>query len=226
VDRLSLLNELAGRLGRLHLGRPVKVAVDGRTASRKTTLADELASILISEGRNVIRTSIDGFHRPRIERYARGRYSAEGYYYDARDHAAIVELLLAPLGVGGDRRYRTASFDLDADQPIEQAPRTAPEDAVLIVDGTFLQRPELRAHWDATVFVRTSEEESEARVINRDSGRLGSKEAIQELYAIRYRPAYALYESMCKPEGNSDAIIDNDDLQQPRLHLSLVGRLA
>jgi len=137
-----------------------------------------------------------------------------------------VELLLAPLGVGGDLRYRTASFDLDADQPIEEAARTAAEDAILIVDGTFLQRPELKAYWDATVFVRTSEEKSEARGINRDSGRLGSKEAIQELYAIRYRPAYALYERECEPEGNSDVIIDNDDFQQPQLYLSLLGRLA
>jgi uridine kinase len=226
MDRLSLLTELAGRLGRLDLGRPIRVAVDGRTASGKTTLADELAFLLNSNGRNVIRTSIDGFHRPRIERYTRGRYSAEGYYYDARDHSAIVELLLAPLGIGGDRRYRTASFDLNADQPIEQAARTAAEHDILIVDGTFLQRPELKAHWDATVFVRTSEEKSEARGIDRDSGRLGNKEAMQELYAVRYRPAYALYERMCNPEGNSDAIIDNDDLEQPRLHLSLAGRLA
>jgi uridine kinase len=33
-----------------------------------------------SNGCPVIRTSIDGFHRPKAERYLRGRHSAEGYY--------------------------------------------------------------------------------------------------------------------------------------------------
>src|SRR5437763_14570660 len=107
--RLVLL-DLAARIGDVALGRPLRVAVDGRTASGKTTLSDELAALIRDLDRPVIRTSIDGFHRPQAERYARGRYSAQGYYHDARDLAAIVTLLLAPLGRGGDRRYRTASF--------------------------------------------------------------------------------------------------------------------
>ncbi len=60
----------------------LRVAVDGRTASGKTTLADELGVAVEAAGRPVVRTSIDGFHRPRAERHARGRYSAEGYYHD------------------------------------------------------------------------------------------------------------------------------------------------
>src|ERR1700733_12918500 len=120
MSRADVLSEMAQRLGRLCLNRPVRVAIDGRTASGKTTLADELAALLVEQGRPVIRTSIDGFHRARVERYARGRHSAEGYYYDARDLAAVVALLLTPLGPHGDRQYRTASFDLDADQAIEQ----------------------------------------------------------------------------------------------------------
>ncbi|HEX3994591.1 MAG TPA: hypothetical protein VHX39_25740, partial [Acetobacteraceae bacterium] len=165
-------------------------------------------------------------HRPRAARYARGRYSAEGYYYEARDLAAVVALLLAPLGPGGDRQYRTASFDLDADQPIEQAPQTAAEDAILMVDGTFLQRPELQYHWDVTVFVRTSAEIAEARGLSRDIEHLGGEAAARNLYAKRYRPAYALYEQLCDPERNSDAIIDNDDLIHAQLHLRPKGRLA
>jgi len=147
-------------------------------------------------------------------------------YYDARDLAAIVALLLAPLGPGGDRQYRTASFDLDADRPIEQQPQTAVEDAILIVDGTFLQRPELTRHWDVTVFVRTSAEISEARGLGRDMQHLGGEEAARNLYANRYRPAYALYERLCEPERHCDVIIDNDDLVHPQLHIQPKGRLV
>ncbi|WP_267425277.1 hypothetical protein [Methylobacterium sp. GC_Met_2] len=142
----------------------------------------------------MIRTSVDGFHRPRVERYARGRHLAEGYYHDARDLPAIVALLLAPLGPGGNPRYRTASFDLVADLPLAQEPESAVVDAILIVDGTFLQRPELRDHWDVALFVRASAATAEARGLSRDATKLGGEAAARDLYAQRYRPAYALYE--------------------------------
>src|SRR5215211_9209362 len=100
AETVRVLANLIARTGRTH---PVRVAVDGRTASGKTTLADELARELRSLGREVIRTSVDGFHRPKSERYARGRHSAEGYYHDARDLGAIRRMLLDPLGPTGDR---------------------------------------------------------------------------------------------------------------------------
>lgn len=225
MDRADVLSKIAERIGRRRLGHPFRVAVDGRTASGKTTLADELANVLTGQGRSVIRTSIDGFHRPWVERYARGRNSAEGYYHDARDLPAIVALLLAPLGPNGDRHYRTASFDLDADGPLVQEPKTADLDAILIVDGTFLQRLELRNHWDAALFVRTSAETAQARGLGRDAEKLGGEAAARDLYAKRYRPAYSLYERLAEPETHCDAIIDNDDLSQPRLDIRPSGRL-
>lgn len=226
AGRMAVLDELAEKLARFSPARPVRIAIDGRTASGKTTLADEIAALLEKRGRPVIRTSIDGFHRPKAERYARGRHSAEGYYHDARDPPAIMNLLLAPLGPGGDRLYRTESFDLDADRPIEQEARLAPADAALIVDGTFLQRPELRAGWDATIFVAASETVSEERGVKRDMERLGGREAARQLYARRYRPAYDLYERSCSPEQNADAVLNNDDLERPCLSIRKNGRLT
>jgi uridine kinase len=156
AGREAVLDDLATKIANLSLRWLIRVAVDGRTASGKTTLSDEIAALVRGKGRPVIRTSIDGFHRPKAERYARGRLSADGYYFDARDLPAIRAMLLDPLGPNGNRLYRTASFDLDNDRPIEQTPQLAPADAVLIVDGTFLQRPELRDGWDVTIFVATS----------------------------------------------------------------------
>jgi uridine kinase len=153
--------------------RPIRVAIDGRTASGKTTFANELAGVLRLSGREIIRTSIDGFHRPKTERYARGRHSAEGYYFDARDLGAIRKLLLDPLGPAGDRQYRTASFDLENDRAIEQPAMSASTNSILIVDGTFLQRPELLDGWDITLFIDASESVSEQRGVNRDANRLG-----------------------------------------------------
>src|SRR5215212_1547927 len=144
MTRERIIRDLAARIRRLSSPHPLRVAIDGRLASGKTMLADELAASLSRSGRSIIRTSIDGFHRPRAERYARGRNSAEGYYYDSRDLAAVTKLLLAPLGPGGDRGFRTQSFDLERERPVDQAASVAVANAILIVDGTFLQRPELR----------------------------------------------------------------------------------
>lgn len=225
LDRAALLSDLADMIANRKMARPIRVAIDGRTASGKTTLANELAECLRGSGREIIRTSIDGFHRPKVERYARGRHSAEGYYYDARDLPAINTLLLNPLGPGGDRWYRTASFDLHNDVPIDQAPQFAPADAILIVDGTFLQRPELREGWDLAIFVETSEHVSEHRGIARDTALLGGTEATRQLYADRYRPAFALYESLAAPAHCADAIVNNDDFERPALRIREGGRL-
>src|SRR5204862_4399367 len=103
MTRARVLDELATSIANVRLAHPVRVAIDGRGGSGKTTLAAELATLLVARGRPVIRTSIDGFHRPKAERYARGRTSPEGYYYDARDLTAMMTLLLAPLGPNGDR---------------------------------------------------------------------------------------------------------------------------
>lgn len=224
--RAEVLDQLASLIARIASSRPLRIAVDGRTASGKTTFADELAEVLGKTGREVIRTSIDGFHRPKVERYARGRHSAEGYYYDARDLPAINALLLSPLGPGGDLRYRTASFDLDNDQPIDQEPQVASADAILIVDGTFLQRPELRDGWDLAIFVETSEQISEQRGIGRDAQRLGGVDATRELYAVRYKPAFDIYERACAPTFAADAIFNNNDFARPVLKVRDDGRLS
>lgn len=223
-NRAPVLKALATAISSTTLPRSLRVAVDGRTASGKTTLADELASILASGSREIIRTSIDGFHRPKADRYARGRDSPEGYYHDGRNLTAINALLLSPLGPGGNRHYRTASFDLLNDEPIEQTAKIASSNAILIVDGTFLQRPELAPNWDLAIFVEITKATSELRGVARDTELLGGIDAARQLYLTRYQPAYDLYESMCAPSSNADAVFNNEDVDHPFLTIKNTGR--
>jgi uridine kinase len=225
-SRAHVLQDLAARILAIEGARPIRVAIDGRTACGKTTFADELEAAIRGNGRPVIRTSIDGFHRPKAERYARGRYSAEGYYFDARDLSAIRKLLLDPLGPDGDRRYRTSSFDLENDIAINAPAIIASPDVVLIVDGTFLQRPELEGGWDLTIFLRTSERVSEERGIKRDTVLLGGRDVAAQLYAERYLPAFRIYEAAWKPELIADAVVDNNDLERGWVEFRTDGRFA
>jgi uridine kinase len=192
---------------------PVRVAIDGRTASGKTTVADELALELDRIGRATIRTSIDGFHRPKRDRYARGRHSPEGYYFDARDLGAIRRLLLEPLGPGGSLTYSTASFDLETDLPIIASTHRAGQRDILIVDGTFLQRPELQDAWEVVVFVNVDAETAAERGASRDAIQLGGREAAEVLYRDRYAAAFEIYERLSLPLQKANIVLDNRNFE-------------
>ena len=215
VGLSRVIEEIAERIHRLRLPYPVRVAVDGRTASGKTTFADALAAAIEERGRTVIRASVDGFHRPRIDRHRQGRFSPDGYYEDARDLEALRRLLLDPLGPGGDRRFARVSFDLERDVPIAPVLERAPEDAVLIVDGTFLQRPELNGAWDFTIFLDVPAQEARRRGVERDAIGLGGHESALELYRLRYGPAFDRYQQECQPAEKADVIVGDAFLQAP-----------
>jgi uridine kinase len=55
---------LAEAIGSITVAHPTRVAIDGPPAAGKTTLADELAVVLRTQGRDVIRATIDDFLFP------------------------------------------------------------------------------------------------------------------------------------------------------------------
>ena len=211
---------IADSIEAVRLPHPTRVAIDGRTASGKTTLADELAAELRDRGRSVIRTSVDGFHKPRAERYRRGRLSPEGYLDDARDWGAVQDELLRPLGPGGTLEYRTETFDLERDVPVERPARLADPNMILIVDGTFLQRAELAGGWDMVIFVDVSEEVATSRGVARDAASLGGEDKALEAHLQRYQAAFAIYDARCSPRSTADIVVCNEDLGHPAVFVN------
>lgn len=205
------------RIEALDLGRPVRVAVDGITAAGKTTFADALAVALGRVGRSVIRVSMDGFHHPRAVRHRQGRASAVGYYEDAYDMAGLRRVLLDPLGPDGDRRYRRAVIDLAADTPVDDPAVEARPDDVLVVDGSFLQKPVLCGGWDLVVYLRATFAAAEERGARRDADTFGGVEAARRAFRERYHAAQRLYLAECDPEAGADVVIDVEDPVVPRL---------
>ena len=86
------LNYRAGR---------VLLAVDGVDGAGKTIFADNLASVFAEDGSDVFRASIDDFHKPRAERYVRGRTSPVGFYRDSFDYSTFRRVLIDPFREGG-----------------------------------------------------------------------------------------------------------------------------
>lgn len=213
----AVVDRLADLVASRPRGRIIRVAVDGPDAAGKTTLADSLASTLEARGRPVVRVGIDGFQRPRAERYRRGPLSPLGYFMDAFDYAALRAAVLDPLGPGGDGRYRAAVFDYRSDTPLAEPARQAPLGAVLVVDGVFLLRDELRDAWDLSVHLDVTPDESLRRALDRDLPLFGSADVIEERYRRRYLPAQELYRRTARPLEAATVVIDNEDPDHPVL---------
>ncbi|MEA3409623.1 MAG: uridine kinase [Candidatus Eisenbacteria bacterium] len=224
MTRDSLLAELADAIVSTARNHPVRVAIDGVGASGKTVLADELADRLSGLGLPVIRASIDGFHRPRQQRYRRGSTSPEGYLDDSFDYDAVMSCLLVPLGPGGSLCYRAAVFDFRTESPVDSPEQVADANAVLLFDGVFILREELRESWDFRIFVDTGFDATLARALERDLSLFGSEQAVRERYESRYIPGERLYLKRCRPRERADAVVRNDEPANPVLEWRSAGQ--
>jgi uridine kinase len=211
----SLLARLADAVAGFHPDRRIRVAIDGVDGAGKTALADALAPLVAAKGRTVIRASVDDFPHPRKLRYARGRYSPDGFYLDSYDYDSFRRLLLEPLSPGGSGRFATRRFDLDNGRPFDLEWRQAPPAAALIVDGIFLHRPELRPCWDLSILLKVDFDVS----LPRGAARGESFDAIDpnSLPHQRYVGGQRRYLAECVPEQQADIVIDYNDLEVPRI---------
>jgi uridine kinase len=86
---------------------------------------------------------------------------------------------------------------------------------LLLVDGVFLQRPELHGHWDATVFVDVPFEVSVPRGSSRFPGRLDGGPLSDA--NRRYVEGQRLYLDEARPAERATWVVDNCDRNRPVL---------
>jgi uridine kinase len=199
---------VAAAVGALESPGTVRVAIDGVDGAGKTTFADELAAALAPSGRPVIRAGVDGFHHPRVVRYRLGRDSPEGFFRDSYDYAALKATLLDPLGPGGSGRFRRAVFAVDLDRAADAPEERAATGSVLLFDGIFLHRPELRDYWDFSIFLHVE-------WTRNHRSRAAGFPAPDDSHQRRYADGQAFYFRECRPWERAHLVIDNDDLAAP-----------
>jgi uridine kinase len=191
APRHLVLAELGDALAAVHAAdRLTRIGIDGVDGAGKTHLAEEIAQLLTKRGRPCVRISLDFFERPAVERYARGELSPEGYYLDSFD---VERLHAHVLSIGG------------------------PPELVVVVDGIFLQRPELIDLWDATVWVEADLDVAAERALARDLIRIDSLDAEHERYRFRYLPAQRRYIEAQRPRDHATFVLRNTGLDEPEL---------
>jgi uridine kinase len=200
-------------------GRPVLVAVDGPDGAGKTTFADALADA--TPGRVVVRASLDDFHHPRAHRHAEGR-TGETVWARGFDYDAVRRELLGPWRRGVGTAYRRRWHDLATDAYLDETPSRVPELGVLVVDGVFAQRPEVRDAWDFVVYVDAPDDVRVLRMAGRDGVSADADHPDQN----RYLDAQRIYLTRCRPRERADVVIDNTDPATPGIVRITSGRVT
>ena len=218
MNRTYIIKTIAQAVVQMQKKSPTLVGIDGVDGSGKTTFAQELVEELQKTGRQIIFVSIDHFHNPQNIRYTRGRDSAEGFYRDSFNNKVVQKVLLDPLK-SGDLRYKTGVFDYATDTALDLPEQVADADAIVIMEGIFLLRPELADYWDLKVLLDVDFETTLKRVQAReqDQEHLGDADAIVQKYKDRYIPGQQLYFQEAQPRQQADIIINNSDFENPEI---------
>ena len=135
--------------------RPLLVAIDGRCASGKTTLALQLQSNM---GCSVVHMD-DFFLRP--EQRTKQRYETPG---ENVDHERFLDEVLLPLYQGKAVEYRP--FNCSTQQlaaPVSFAPTP-----IVVVEGSFSCHPNLWPYYDLRCFLTLSPEKQMQRIVARE----------------------------------------------------------
>jgi len=149
-----------------------------------------VAQELTTRRRPAVRVSLDQFERGTAERYARGALSPEGYYLNSFDL----------------ERFRAHVLSI-----------AGPPELVIVVDGVFLQRPELGDLWDATVWVEADFEVAAQRGAERNLVWFDSLDETHERYRVRYMPAQRRYIEVQRPHERATFVFRNTVLTEPEL---------
>lgn len=196
--------------------KPIVVAFDGVDASGKTSLADNVHAFFKNKGIESIRVSIDKFHNAKEIRLSKGAYSPEGFFYDSFNYGKILELVLNPI------KNRASSiikgiYDYRVENGIAADSAKITNDSIILFDGIFMNRDELRGYWDLSIFLDVSFETVRNRAVLRDAKLFGTKDEVLKKYDQRYIPGEELYIASCNPKDRADIVIDNNDWQNPAI---------
>ncbi len=159
----------------------VLVAIDGRCASGKTMLAEQLQKML-----HATLIHMDNFFL-RMEQRTPERYQEPGGNVDRERFLTEV---LQPLSSGGTLSYRP--FDCHT-MALKEAVSVIPED-VVIIEGTYSCHPALWAYFDLRIFLTTAPETQRNRILNRSPSDAAAFETRWIPLEERYFSAYLIAE--------------------------------
>lgn len=138
--------------------------------------------------------------------------TAEGFWLDSYDYGAFRREVVDPFR-RGTGTYLPAIHDVDSDETLIGPRHPVIPGALVIVDGIFLHRDEIRDVWDASIFLDVPFVESVRRLAVRD----GSSSDPASAENVRYVEGQRLYLQSCDPWSRASILVDYADLEAPRV---------
>ena len=219
TPRTAFLRDLRAEIVHNYPGGRVIVAIDGAEGSGTAEFADDLAAVYREAGTSTARASMRDFHLPRQRRHPGGRGDAGDYYERSFDYETLRRALIDPFRLGGSTGFQTRAFDARRDAPVVSKWQTGPADMVLVVDGPFLLRPEVRGAWHFSVLLDVPLTDVYAR-LSSSQGRDPDPEAPSN---ARYVGGWRRYGTEVEPQYLASAVVDLTDPAHPRRHFPDTG---
>lgn len=199
---------LAARIAALQPARPSwakLVAISGIDAAGKGTLAAATAAALEARGLRVALIGLDDWHEPAERRF--GDPAGPHFYRHAFDFETVFSQLIEPL-----RFHRALRHETARPHPHTGAPRRIAYDFadvdVVIVEGVFLLRRDLRARYDLRVWLHCPYETALQRALARNQEGLAASQLVSDYRRI-YFPAQELHLAVDRPRDAADVVVDN-----------------
>lgn len=191
---LDVLAGLSDRVQSLHRrSSTLLIGIDGLGGSGKSTLARELAGLLP----DATVVEFDDFYRPSRERQLRAAAGDREIGGDF-DWRRILSQVLRPLAADEVARYQR--YDWDRDELAEW--RRVPPVGVVIVEGNFSTRDELRDYYDLTIWVSAPYDARLRRGIERDG------EQARGRWVNEWMPEEERYVEAFRPADQVDVVVN------------------
>jgi len=179
------------------------IGIDGLGGSGKTMYAYKLQKQL--EGSMILH--LDEFVHKKEVRYNKNYEEWYCYYHLQWRYDYLIQKLLLPLKTGLGVNETIEVYSRETDRYILRKIEI-PVGTTVIVEGVFLQRPELRPYFESVIYLELDKETRLKRISDRDIY-MGNRKEIALKYEQRYFPAEEKYLEQCNPLALAD-VVENE----------------
>lgn len=181
------------------------IGIDGLGGAGKSTIVNSLKVQLQKEKYHTYVLHIDDFIHPKHIRYDESKEEWDCYYNIQWRYDYLVKEILSPVKRGDEIYKLIELYDKENDGYIKQQVLIE-HGTVLLLEGIFLQRKEIRRYLDFIIYLDVPQEVRLSRVIKRD-GYIGGLKDIKCKYERRYFPAEEKYILDYSPIENADLVV-------------------
>ena len=180
-------------------------ALSGIDGSGKGLIAGRIAAGLREAGLEVAPIALDPWHHPARIRFARD--SGAHFYSNAFRFDELFERLIEPLRRDRSIELEARLLDLPTDATYQYTYRFEHVNVILI-EGIFLLRRDLRSRYDVTLWIDCPFEVALERALRRNQEATPA-EQIRSDYERIYFPAQRLHLALDDPPTHADLVLEN-----------------